>query len=149
MGGFQMQYYRNLHVIWSLLRSPMATMTVNWLKTVWSIMITISKYIAVTFIMLFINYGWIRTITNNETDTEKFIINIVMIVVFIIEVMFVCAINGLVQYDDIQAAKAYFKAYFKAIYFNAKRAYFESRTKLVKDMREFDIEAQMLVNKDN
>lgn len=146
MGGFRMQHYRNLHIIWSLLRSPMVALIINWMKVTAIAVAEVAKIAIPALVIVYINYGLSRRISHNGTEEEKFIGNIVLAIVFsVVQIGFVYAIHTLVQHEEIQL----FKSYVTSKYDNIKKAYFESKVKLEKDMREFDIEAQTLINKDN
>lgn len=141
-----MQHYRGLRVISSLLESPMMVLIIGWLKTVAIAVTEVAKVIVPISAVVYINYGVSKQIPCSGTDDEEFISHIILAVVFsAIQFAFVCAMRVLIQREEIQAARSFIVS----IYTNIRNAYLDSKIKLEKDMREFDIEAQMLLNKAN
>lgn len=146
MGGFHMQRYRGFHVISSLLRSPMAILIIGWLKTALDAVVETGKIITPIFVVVYINYGVSKTLPCNMAEDQEFIAHTLLAVSFsAIQYLFVYVMQALIQKEEIQAIRSFIES----IYGNIKNAYLESKVKFEKDMREFDVEAQMLSDKDN
>jgi lysylphosphatidylglycerol synthetase-like protein (DUF2156 family) len=124
----------------------MMALVLGWVKTTVIAVAAVAKIVIPVLATVYINYELSKRIPYNGAEEEKFIANIILAVVFsIAQIMFMCAIRSLVQQEEIQAAKSYIKSTYDSV----KKAYIESKVKLEKDMHEFDVEAQTLINKDN